>query len=476
MARTETTLFAGASRSSAGGSKRSTQVAKRIVDDVIALGWPVGDVLGSEAELLERYDVSRAVFREAVRLVELQQVVRMRRGPGGGLVVTEPSLDAVIDAAVMYLYRLNTRLDEVFEARAVLEGIVAELATERIDEDDVSRVREVMAREADGLRPDPREFHSLLASITHNPALELFVDIMNRVSVLYFSNRNKVASATAIESHHAHERIAASVVGGDITAAQRRMRKHLEAEAEFLRRRRSARQVLPATSLGAVDGAKRADALARQLIQKVVTSGDEPGTMIGSEAELMERYGVSRAILREAVRIIEHHRVAAMRRGPGGGLFVIEPDPSAVTEMVALYLERQGIAIADLGEVRKRLELVLIAFAMENLDDDGRERLIDARRREDNEPGVTFAAASHDLHAVIAGLANNRALELIALVLIRLTRLRRSATLSTKARKVINDGVSEAHDGVVASMLDGDQELARLRMSRHLQTITDLSS
>ena len=55
-------------------AKRAAKVADRIVGDVMALGWPVGEVLGSEADLLERYQVSRAVFREAVRLLEHQQV------------------------------------------------------------------------------------------------------------------------------------------------------------------------------------------------------------------------------------------------------------------------------------------------------------------------------------------------------------------------------------------------------------------
>src|SRR6516162_5930906 len=122
-------------------AKRAAKVADQIVEEVMALGWPVGHVLGSEADLLERYHVSRAVFREAVRLLEHQQVARTRRGPGGGLVVAAPSVDAIIDAAVLYLYRVDARLDEVFDARMVLEGIVAELAPERIDDDGRRRVR-----------------------------------------------------------------------------------------------------------------------------------------------------------------------------------------------------------------------------------------------------------------------------------------------------------------------------------------------
>src|SRR6202035_2593152 len=122
-------------------AKRAAKVADLIVDDVMALGWPVGEVLGSETDLLERYEVSRAVFREAVRLVEHEQVARTRRGPGGGLVITEPTVAAVIDAVVFYLYRVEATLDELFEARIVLEEIMAGLAPGRVDRDDLARLR-----------------------------------------------------------------------------------------------------------------------------------------------------------------------------------------------------------------------------------------------------------------------------------------------------------------------------------------------
>ena len=102
-------------------AKRAAKVADLMIEDVMSMGWPVGQVLGSEAELLERYQVSRAVFREAVRLVEHQQVARTRRGPGGGLVITEPTVGAVTDAVVLYLHRVDATLDEIFEARIVLE-------------------------------------------------------------------------------------------------------------------------------------------------------------------------------------------------------------------------------------------------------------------------------------------------------------------------------------------------------------------
>ena len=74
-------------------AKLARRAAEQIIADIIELGWPVGHILGSEAELLDRYAVSRAVLREAVRLMEHQHVARMRRGRGGGLVIDEPDID-----------------------------------------------------------------------------------------------------------------------------------------------------------------------------------------------------------------------------------------------------------------------------------------------------------------------------------------------------------------------------------------------
>src|SRR6202020_407881 len=138
-------------------AKRASKVADRIIKDVIAGGWQVGTILGSETDLLERYQVSRAVFREAVRLVEHQQVARTRRGPCGGLVITEPTVGAAIDSVVLYLHRVYGRLHALFEARVILEQSACQLASERTDEQDLDALRSFTDEHPLDLEDDPRE-------------------------------------------------------------------------------------------------------------------------------------------------------------------------------------------------------------------------------------------------------------------------------------------------------------------------------
>lgn len=455
-----------------GETKLAARIASQIADDVIARGWPVGEVLGSAAEYQERYDVSRAVFREAVRLLEHQQVVRTQRGATGGLIVTEPTLDAVIDAAVLYLLRVDARVDEVFEARVVLEQIVTELACRRIDAEGRARLEAHLALEASDERIDPHELHGLLASLTGNPALELLVHILNRVSSLYLRDPSAFDPTSADQVRRAHVRIVRAVVAGDGDLARADMHRHLTAEADRLRQRRATRQALSAAAgLEPPVGGKRAEAVAREIYGGVVAGRFEPGHYLGSEPMLLDRYGVSRSVFREAVRLLEHHQIATMRRGTGGGLIVTAPSPDAVTDVVALYLARRGTSLAALAELRGRVEAALVDLVIDRLDAAGAEALHAAADLDegDEEAGV----AIHNLHATMAALAGNRALELVALVLIRLTRFHQHRELSERERRDISAEVQKIHRGIAGAVQAGDRELARKRMGKHLAAVSD---
>src|SRR5580704_8814503 len=453
-------------------AKRAAQVADLIIEDVMALGWPVGDVLGAEAELLERYQVSRAVFREAVRLVEHQQVARTRRGPGGGLVITEPTIGAVIDAVVLYLHRVDAPLDEIFEARIVLEELAAQLASERTDELELNELRRFAHSDPVEPERDPRELHALVAACSHNAGLELFVDVLNQVAQLYSPDWRRLGNSVEKEAVHAHAMIAEAVMAGDGGLARNRMRKHLQAEAEFFRRRRSTRQLLPDSVVLADSGlGKGAETVARHITQTIVAEDLQPGDLVGTEPELIEREGVSRALLREAVRLLEHHHVARMRRGPGGGLFVMAPSANAVTETAAIYLARQGMTLADLSELRTGVEVAITDLAAQRIDDEGTAGMRDALIREENATDTELVEAVHDLHAAVAVAAHNRVLELVALVLIRLSRLHQIERLAPKTRNQIKAEVLRTHEGIAAAIDAGDRELARHRMRRHLEAL-----
>jgi DNA-binding FadR family transcriptional regulator len=453
----------------APNSTMAASVADAIIGDVVELGWPEGQVIGSEAELLERYGVSRAVFREAVRLVEHKEVARMRRGPGGGLVVTAPTVESVMDAVAVNLFYVGDDVNDVFEARLILEEVVTELAPARLNEADIIRLRELVARERHGEVRDFRELHALLATFTRNPALEFFVDLLNRVSALFMSDPAQLAPGTAGASAHAHAHtaIAEAVLAGNDGLARHRMRKHLNAEADYLRQGARTRIALPTPT----SEEKRGQRIAFAILQDIAAAGWPLGELLGSEQGLIDRYGASRAVLREAVRVLEHHQVAKMRRGPGGGLFVAAPGVAATTEAVALHLHRLAITPAQLFEVRTVVEIAVLERGVEHLDADDVAALRQALEDEQAASPQELRDLAHGVHAVLAGTSGNRVLELLAMVLLRLTRIHQGPEQRRKPGTGAASELAHIHERIVDAVVDRDVELARMRMRRHLQAL-----
>lgn len=222
--------------------KLAEQIADRIEAEVKALGWPVGMILGSESEMVERYGASRATFREAVRLLEHHNVAVMRKGPGGGLVVVAPDARAVIDAVALYLEYRHVETAALFETRRALELTALELATKRLTEEGVMRLRSLIADEARVLEGGtversemhPYDLHVAIAELSGDPTLHLFVDVVCRLAPDRLRPPDRYRAA-AQELHHAHDAIVESMISGDIALSKHRMGRHLEAVEGFAR-------------------------------------------------------------------------------------------------------------------------------------------------------------------------------------------------------------------------------------------------
>src|SRR5919107_900384 len=70
--------------------------------------------------------------------------------------------------------------------------------------------------------------------------------------------------------------------------------------------------------------------LADELRARILGTGLEPGSPLPSEPEIIEQSGLGRASVREALRLLEAQGLVVIRRGSHGGIFVAQPDPSAL--------------------------------------------------------------------------------------------------------------------------------------------------
>jgi DNA-binding FadR family transcriptional regulator len=147
------------------------------------------------------------------------------------------------------------------------------------------------------------------------------------------------------------------------------------------------------------------------------------------------------------------------------------PSASAVTDIAAIYLARRGMKLAELSELRTGVEVAIVDLAATRLDEDGVLLLHEALHKEATASEAERAEVVHDLHAAIAAASQNRVLELVALVLIRLSRINQIERLAPRTRNLIRAEVHRTHEGIVLAVESGDRELARHRMRRHLEAL-----
>ncbi|WP_028462722.1 FadR/GntR family transcriptional regulator [Nocardia sp. 348MFTsu5.1] len=457
--------------------KLAAQVARQLENEIMDREWPIGEVLGSETELQARFKVSRSILREAIRLLEHQQVARMRRGPGGGLVVSAPDTSLPIRALVIYLEYIGVSVEDLGRARMLLEPLAARLAAETVTESSIGALRAIVneehARIADSSIAAGKDFHAMLGQLSGNALLQMFTEVVTGLSTRYLRTSRRIAEGAASEARthvaNRHAEIVEAVIAGDGAAAQTRVTTHLEEVVTWM----LAQKIHPTVErmrTRPVDpdpksGDKLAEIVAGRIHNDITTEDWQVGEILGSESDLLTRYGVSRAVLRESLQILEHHSVARMRRGPGGGLVILAPDPTANIRAMALYLNYRGLSPDDLFVVHEAIALECVhTLTAGELSSDTASRLREALdlSTEQGDSGDLF-------HTEIAELAGNPILSLFLRIT---TELRARNGLSEKARSAQGaSDVRDAHEKILVAVLAGDGGLAQHRMRRHLQDL-----
>lgn len=230
-------LTNGKSRPGSGNQLASPKLAvvtaNAIEKRIAANGWRVGEMIGSEADLISEFGVSRAVLREAMLLLEARQVAAPRRGPGGGLVVRAPETTSVAEAAARLLEYDGMTAEHLHQARLAIEQMAAELAARRPDEAGIERLRTFVTPGRASDRQEKlaqlRDFHGLLAELSGNPVFKLMVAVLVLIAQDFLQRAGiEVPDAEIEESLRRQTAVAEAVCDGDAAVARARIRDYLE--------------------------------------------------------------------------------------------------------------------------------------------------------------------------------------------------------------------------------------------------------
>jgi DNA-binding FadR family transcriptional regulator len=215
----------------------SEQVAVEIQHHIQEEGLGPGDFLGREEDLAAEFGVSRPTLREALKLLASGNLIRASKGPGGGIFVARTAEQGISrslsDAIAMMLETGSVTLDELLDARLLLEVPLAGLAAYQPDESIVERLREVVEKEAAAEPNDTEtqvatdtEIHRTLAAAAGNRMIQALTDwIFDVVQPLLIEVLQPAVVRSAIAEQH--QALLAAVQKGDPARAERAMKDHL---------------------------------------------------------------------------------------------------------------------------------------------------------------------------------------------------------------------------------------------------------
>jgi DNA-binding FadR family transcriptional regulator len=221
--------------------KAADLVAEHLRRQIIRGDLAADEPLPAEAELMHIYNVSRPTLREALRMLEHEELIVVKRGARGGARVTPPDPIAATRSAAYLLQYRGTTLSDVFAARRIIEPAAVRLLVEHPADDAIAMLEGAHELEC-SLRVDwdrynvaSAAFHARVVEAGGNQTLVLVNEFM--LSIVQHHHRAMFRRSedqfeglvdSAIDDHR---RLLDLVHAGDAAGAEELWREHLDRAA-----------------------------------------------------------------------------------------------------------------------------------------------------------------------------------------------------------------------------------------------------
>lgn len=212
------------------------QVADQLRSLIVAGELARGERLPNENVLARDFGVSRATVREALRVLAAQNLITTAKGAGGGSYVTRPTVDHISEflrsSIDLMTESRDLSLEELLEARDLLEVPAARLAAERRRDHDIEALDAAIDDEVLQLPPTEqfavnKDFHSTLLAACGNKLVVIAAQPLFTVLQTHLV-RSGLGRSFHAGIHEQHRAITAAIAGGRPDEAEGEMRQHLD--------------------------------------------------------------------------------------------------------------------------------------------------------------------------------------------------------------------------------------------------------
>jgi DNA-binding FadR family transcriptional regulator len=222
-------------QSRTGRRRLSERIADELQRDILHDGLVPGRRLPTETELMERYEVSRTVVREAAKLLVQRGLVSV--APGRGMAVVEFDGAHIAEQFSILMLASDGTFEQLLELRLALEVQIANAAAREPSAEVLERLEETIAAgEALVAAPGPIDsdafldadmtFHEILAEASGNPFFELVSRPINTFLRSHYLHREHYPS-DPVRTLEEHREVLDAIRRGDTFGAYRSTEGHL---------------------------------------------------------------------------------------------------------------------------------------------------------------------------------------------------------------------------------------------------------
>jgi GntR family transcriptional repressor for pyruvate dehydrogenase complex len=208
--------------------------------------------------------------------------------------------------------------------------------------------------------------------------------------------------------------------------------------------------------------------LADKILELISSGAWKPGFRLPPERELSEAFGVSRTVVREAVKALEARGV--LESVAGGGVSVRLADSDMVSRSLQTYMQLSNRVDFEirLNEVRRVLEVEMVALAAARRTSEQVAKLheICRKMRAGSNTAKQMAELDFLLHVTLAEATQNDLFKVLLAPIINQLRDQIILTWEDFPRPV--NVVFEQHEAIVVAVENGDAEVGRQAMIKHL--------
>lgn len=152
--------------------KTGETVAGLLRSRIVSGELPIGSKLPTEEELTEAFGIARTTLREALRVLESQGLIHIKRGRDGGGAVTMPDLSRLSESFAAASQLRRTSFADLDIARRLIEPELASWLARSHTDDDLAALNDVVQSAREAANADDRREFGLAASLFHRTIVE----------------------------------------------------------------------------------------------------------------------------------------------------------------------------------------------------------------------------------------------------------------------------------------------------------------